>query len=259
MPLLQPQINFIQYADVTEGPDFVTDELGLPKQFPGIKQPQSILRKIKFLQKLSPQQQNLLLIRDLVFGFNPIPYKVTFLVKPPPPIIPNQFDYLIPQPYPPPVQNLTLHQTPLLLPPGSPARNPQPHPPTTSTTLLSKAARPATPRSRTKTVGALSHDKTNQTGTLASAAALVQTTIRISCRTSQKVCSHRHQAKNAQVICLMSKLKSHNSTILSLSLLLIFSALTTTCMAQPILPNLEHIIAFEEVRNMASSWLTFMR
>jgi len=86
----------IPHYNAVEGPDFVADEYGLPKQFKGQKQPASIIRRRKFLKSLSPTQRNLLLTGDPVFAFDPIAYEVFLTCREVPPIIQQQFDYLQP-------------------------------------------------------------------------------------------------------------------------------------------------------------------
>jgi hypothetical protein len=86
----------IPHYNAVEGPDFVADEYGLPKQFKGQKQPASIIRRRKFLKSLPPTQRNLLLTGDPVFAFDPIAYEVFLTCREVPPIIQQQFDYLQP-------------------------------------------------------------------------------------------------------------------------------------------------------------------
>jgi hypothetical protein len=115
------------HFDVLEGPSIVSDEYNLPKQFPGVKQPQHITRRRNFLKKLTPQQRNLLLTGDPVFAFDPLAYHIAFFAPQVPEIIQQQLDYLLPddeQPTPHPAPELPPHTPPHSLPPSPPPPTP---------------------------------------------------------------------------------------------------------------------------------------
>ena len=110
----------IPHHDVSEGPDFVADDYGLPKQIPGVKQPAHIIKRRNFLKSLSPQQRNLLLTGDPVFAFDPVAYQVLFFSPRPPQLLQQQFDYLAPgnpQPQPQPAGEQRPPTPPPLPPP----------------------------------------------------------------------------------------------------------------------------------------------
>jgi transposase InsO family protein len=114
----------VPHFDVSEGPDFVSDDYGLPKQIPGVKQPAHLIRRRKFLKSLSPQQRNLLLTGDPVFAFDPLAYQVLFFSPRPPQLLQEQFDYLAPgnpQPQPQPAGEQRPPTPPPLPPPPVPA------------------------------------------------------------------------------------------------------------------------------------------
>ena len=83
---------------VAEGPTFVADDFGLPKQFPQQPQPSYITKRRRFLQSLSPQQRNLLLTGDPVFAFDPLAYDIVFRGPRIPREFQQEFDYLLPSP-----------------------------------------------------------------------------------------------------------------------------------------------------------------
>ena len=102
---------------VAEGPTFVADEYGLPKEFKNQPQPKSITQRRKYLKSLSPTQRNLLLTGDPVFAFDPLAYEVAFRGQLLPPLLLEQFDYLLPQ---------QQHQQPDNQPQPQPPQQPQP-------------------------------------------------------------------------------------------------------------------------------------
>ncbi len=115
------------HFDVSEGPSIVSDEYNLPKQFPGIKQPQHIIRRRNFLKKLSPQQRNLLLTGDPVFAFDPLAYHIAFFAPQVPEIIQQQFDYIVPddiEPAPQPIPDVQPESPPPSPPPQTPPGTP---------------------------------------------------------------------------------------------------------------------------------------
>ena len=79
---------------VAEGPSFVSDEYGLPRQLPNQPQPLHIIRRRNFLKSLSPLQRNLLLTGDPVFAFDPVAYELIFQGQLAPPELQQEFDYL---------------------------------------------------------------------------------------------------------------------------------------------------------------------
>ena len=85
------------HQSVAEGPAFIADEYGLPKLFPGDKQPKSILRRRRFLKNLSPEKRNLLLTGDPFFAFDPVAYELCLTVprRQLPQPIAQEFDYLL--------------------------------------------------------------------------------------------------------------------------------------------------------------------
>jgi len=112
----------VPHFDVSEGPDFVADNYGLPKQLPGVKQPQHILRRHKFLKSVSPQQRNLLLTGDPMFAFDPIAYQTIFFSPQAPQILKQEFEYRLPNnPHPQPIPEQRPPTLPLQLPPVIPA------------------------------------------------------------------------------------------------------------------------------------------
>ena len=123
---------------VAHGPTFVSDEYGLPKQFPNQPQPASIHRRRKFLKSLTPTQRNLLLTGDPVFAFDPIAYEAVLFRNVVEPELLQEFDYLLPQPQapqppqqpiPPPQPPHPQQPSPEHTPPASPPPGPVPHPP----------------------------------------------------------------------------------------------------------------------------------
>jgi len=115
------------HFDVSEGPSIVSDEYNLPKQFPGIKQPQHIVRRRNFLKKLSPQQRNLLLTGDPIFAFDPLAYHIAFFAPQVPEIIQQQLDYIVPdnaQPAPQPIPDVQPESPPPSPPPQTPPGTP---------------------------------------------------------------------------------------------------------------------------------------
>ena len=59
---------------VPEGPQFRADEFGLPQQQHQRQQPDWVIKRRAFLQKLSVSQRNLLLTGDPSFAFDPVAY-----------------------------------------------------------------------------------------------------------------------------------------------------------------------------------------
>ena len=115
------------HFDVSEGPSIVSDEYNLPKQFPGQKQPQHIIRRRNFLKKLSPQQRNLLLTGDPVFAFDPLAYHIAFFAPQVPEVIQQQFDYIVPDNVelaPQPVPEVQPESPPPSPPPQTPPGTP---------------------------------------------------------------------------------------------------------------------------------------
>jgi hypothetical protein len=110
---------------VQEGPSFISDEYGLPKLFPGDKQPKSIHRRRQFLKKLSSSQRNLLLTGDPFFAFDPVAYELCFSVprQQIPPAIAQEFDYLL-QPAPQQPQQPVHNPTPTVPAPLFPVPRP---------------------------------------------------------------------------------------------------------------------------------------
>jgi hypothetical protein len=119
------------HQSVAEGPEFVSDEYGLPKLFPGDKQPKSIRRRRQFLQRLSPYKRNLLLTGDPFFAFDPIAYELCLTVprQQLPPVIAEEFEYLLlpdfpPEPLPVPAPAPAPAPAPLFPVPDDAAANP---------------------------------------------------------------------------------------------------------------------------------------
>ena len=81
---------------VPEGPQFKADEFGLPQQQHQRQQPDWVIKRRAFLQKLSVSQRNLLLTGDPSFAFDPVAYEVLFTVphQQLPPVLQQQFEYL---------------------------------------------------------------------------------------------------------------------------------------------------------------------
>ena len=120
---------------VAEGPNFVSDEYGLPKSLPNQPQPTHILRRRKFLKSLSPQQRNLLLTGDPVFAFDPLAYDLVFRGPAIPVELQQQFDYLIPS-----ASNSTATSTTASTPPSTASSQPE------SPQISPPATPPAQPR-----------------------------------------------------------------------------------------------------------------
>ena len=96
-----------QLGEHVEGPTFLADEYGLPKEMPGQKQPEWVYKRRKFLASLSSADRNTILTGDPGFAFDPVAYEVCLAPGPAPlpQILQNNFAYLIPavqQPVPAP-------------------------------------------------------------------------------------------------------------------------------------------------------------
>ena len=152
---------------VAQGPTFVADEFGLPKQFPNQPQPTSITKRRKFLKSLSPTQRNLLLTGDPVFAFDPIAYEAVLFTKFVEPELLQQFDYLLPQPPQPPAephpQPPPPELPPIQTPPGSPPRTPPASPPP-QRQLLQQPAAPRKPTNRDNDHAPLQHGANDAAG-----------------------------------------------------------------------------------------------
>ena len=84
---------------IVEGPSFISDEYGLPREQPGKPQPDGIIKRRKFLQSLSSADRNTILTGDPAFSFDPVTYDVCLRYSDSlPRILRQNFGYLIPQP-----------------------------------------------------------------------------------------------------------------------------------------------------------------
>jgi hypothetical protein len=64
---------------IKTGPNsYVMEEFGLPKQQSGVKQPEWVYKRRKFLKSLSVADRNLILPGDPAFLFDPVPYKIVY-------------------------------------------------------------------------------------------------------------------------------------------------------------------------------------